>query len=86
METRPVVSLQALASRDALTKVVVEALDESRAERGDLPSEISAMLDVLPGHLSESIRSAWEGKGRAALMDDACSMILDRLTEKGAES
>ena len=86
VETRPVVSLQALASRDALTKVVVEALDESRAERGDLPSEISAMLDVLPGHLSESIRSAWEGKGRAALMDAACSMILDRLTEKGAES
>ena len=86
VETRPVVSLQTLASRDALTKVVVEALDEARSEHGDLPPEIITMLDVLPSNLSESIRSAWEGKGRAALMDDACSMILDRLTEKGAES
>ena len=86
LETCPVVSLQDLAARDALTKVVVEALDEARAEGGDLPPEVVAMLNALPADMAESMKCDWQGAGRVALMDDACSMILDRLTEKGAEA
>lgn len=86
LETRPAVSLQDLAARDALTKVVVEALDEARAVEGDLPAEVLAMLDALPADMAESMKCDWHGAGRFALMDDACSMILDRLTEKGAEA
>lgn len=86
VETRPMVGLADLAARDGLTKVVVDALDEAQAESGELPAEVLAMLDVLPSDLSQPLKTEWEGAGRKALMEDACSMILERLTEKGAES
>lgn len=86
LETRPQVALVDLAARDGLTKVVVEALDESRSGEGKLPPEVLAMLEVLPGDLSLPLKTDWEGEGHRALMEDACSMILERLTEKGAES
>jgi exonuclease SbcD len=85
LETRPVASLADLAARDGLTKVVVEALDEAQAGTGDLPPEVRAMLDILPADLAEPMRTDWQGPGRQTLMEDACSMILERLTEKGAE-
>ena len=85
-ETRPVVSLEDLAARDGLTKVVVEALNEARTESGVLPVEVVEMLAFLPLDLADPMRNDWQGPGRLALMEDACSMILERLTEKGAES
>lgn len=85
LETRPVVSLAELAARDGLTKVVVEALDEAKAGEYQLPEEVVAMLAVLPTDLAESMKAEWQGPGRQALMEDACSMILERLTEKGAD-
>lgn len=85
-ETRPVVSLEDLAGRDGLTKVVVEALTEFRTSDGILPAEVVEMLGFLPLDLADPLRSAWQGAGRQALMEDACAMILDRLMEKGAEA
>jgi len=86
LETRPVISLADLAARDGLTKVVVEALDEVRTADGVLPAEVVEMLGCLPVDLAEPMRNDWQGPGRLALMEDACAMILERLTEKGAES
>jgi exonuclease SbcD len=84
IETRPVVSLEELAARDGLTKVVVEALDEAQTGNLDLPAEVVTMLEFLPPDLAEPMKKEWQGSGRKALMEDACSMILERLTEKGA--
>ena len=86
VETDPVVSLADLAARDGLTKVVVEALEEARKGDGVLPAEVLEMLGVLPVDLAEPLRNDWQGAGRQALMADACSMILERLTGKGAAS
>lgn len=86
LETRPVVSLQELAARDGLTKVIVDALHQAPSDEGELPADVTAMLDALPAEIAETLKREWQGPGRTALMDDACSMILDRLTEKGAEA
>lgn len=83
LETRPVISLADLAARDGLTKVVVEALDETQTDAGELPAEVVAMLESLPSALAEPMRTAWQGVNRKVLMEDACAMILQRLTEKG---
>ena len=83
LETRPIVSLADLAARDGLTKVVVEALAEAQEDVGELPPEVTAMLDALPPDLAESMKTAWQGEGRKYLIEDACAMILERLTEKG---
>ena len=83
LETRPAVSLADLAARDGLTKVVVEALAEAQEDVGELPPEVTAMLDALPPDLAESMKTAWQGEGRKCLIEDACAMILERLTEKG---
>lgn len=85
VETRPAVSLAELAARDGLTKVVVEALDDAKAGSADLSPSVLEMLAILPADLAEPMKSEWLGTGRQALMEDACSMILERLTEKGAE-
>ncbi len=86
LETRPTVNLADLADRDALTKVVVEAVDEARTGGGTLPEEVAAMVAVLPPDLVEMMKRDWEGPGLQALMEDACAIILERLTEKGGES
>ena len=85
LETRPVVSLVDLAARDGLTKVVVEALDEAKTLEHPLPDDVLAMLAVLPTDLAEPMKIEWLGAGRQTLMEDACSMILERLTEKETE-
>ncbi len=85
--TRPAVKLEDLAARDALTATVVEALTESRAPGTvSLPDEVTAMLEILPTDLATTLRDDWTGTDHPALLEDACSMILERLLEKGAES
>ena len=86
LATRPLVSLEDLADRDALTKVVVDALHETDSTAMELPAEVEAMLDVLPAGLREALRKDWAGEGRQVLMGDACAMIMERLAAKGGES
>lgn len=81
--TRPSVSLTQLAENDALTRVVLDALDQSTTT--ELPTEVTAMLNTLPHELRESLRESWSGDGLQKLKDDACAMILERLKTKGAE-
>lgn len=86
LETRPMVNPADLAARDALTKVVVEAVDEAISTDGALPDEVIAMLALLPPELAERMKREWQGTGLRPLMEDACAIILERLTEKGAEA
>ena len=85
LATKPVVTLEALAERDPLTKVVVEVAQETAAV-GELPAEVIEVLQLLPGDVRESLEQAWSGDGRAGIYDDACALILDRLMENGGEA
>ena len=86
LATRPLVSLEDLAARDPLTRVVVDALREIDADGAAWPAEVTAMLDALPPDLRESLREEWAGAGHQDLLEDACAMILERLTTKGGEA
>jgi len=82
LETTPMVSLETLAERDQLTKMVVETIQTETVEQ-PLPAEITGMMDLLPPGLRESLNAEIAGEGRAELMRNACQMILNRLTTKG---
>ena len=83
--TRPLVDLDDLATRDPLTKVVVDALHETDATAAEWPAEVLAMLDALPAGMRETLREEWAGPGRKSQVTDACAMILERLTTKGGD-
>lgn len=83
--TRPVVSLEELAARDELTKVVV-GVAQKQAIKDELPIEVMAMLETLPSDLQHGLAEQWKGQERKAIFEDACALILERLTEKGAQA
>lgn len=82
LETTPAVSLEVLAERDQLTKMVVETIQKETTEH-PLPAEITGMMDLLPPGLRESLSAEIAGEGRTELMRNAGQMILNRLTTKG---
>ena len=84
LATKPVVSLAELAERDELTKVVVGVAQEQTAA-DDFPPEVAEMLETLPGEIRHNLIEQWQGVERKAIFDDACSIILERLMEKGAD-
>jgi len=85
LATKPLVSLEELAGRDGLTNVVVKVARE-QGTSGTLPPEVGEMLETLPGELRQALTERWRGPERAAVVDDACAIILQRLMEKGGEA
>lgn len=84
--TRPLVDLDDLATRDPLTKVVVDAVHATDDGVVEWPAEVLTMLEALPADMRETLRAEWNGPGREDLMEDAGAMILERLTTKGGEA
>ncbi|MDB6079040.1 MAG: Mre11 domain protein, partial [Akkermansiaceae bacterium] len=80
LETRPLVALRELAEQDALTRVVVESIEESKTGVRALPAEVESALAVLPPELAQRLSAEWLGEGWDALADDACAIVLERLT------
>jgi hypothetical protein len=78
-----VYDLGKLASRDALTRIVLEILDGASIEPGSLPGEITEMLGVLPNEIRSEVESQWAGDASASLLEDVRSIILDALGTKG---
>jgi len=85
ISTRPAVSIEEMAERDPLTKVVVEVVREMSGDAA-MPKEVSDMLKKLPPDLKETLEGQWKGEGRQALLEDVCAIILDRLAGKGGEA
>ena len=85
VSTRPAVTLEELAERDALTKVVVEA---TLGEGGvvALPAEVAEMMKFLPGDLREKLEGEWTSDGFTSIYDESRALILDRLVAKGGEA
>ncbi|NLT72241.1 MAG: DNA repair exonuclease [Verrucomicrobiaceae bacterium] len=87
--TRPEVSLEKLAQRDGLTKVVVEATLGTPAESdlvSVLPAEVGRMLTALPDDIREELKKGWTSEGLREIQDDARNLILEHLVSKGGEA
>lgn len=83
VSTSPVYDLAQLAERDSLTRIVLETLEQTRIEPGNLPEEIKEMLGVLPGEIRGELESDWMTDDGSALMEDVRAIILDALGTKG---
>jgi hypothetical protein len=75
-----------LAARDALTKIVVDNLDEARDHLTTLPTEIEEMLAVLPPEVRSEVEAEWNVGQRTAVLDDVRAIILDALGTKGGQA
>ena len=83
VSTSPVYDLAQLAERDALTRIVLETLEQARVEPGNLPDEIKEMLGVLPGEIRSEVESDWTGDNSASVLEEVRAIILDALGTKG---
>jgi len=81
--TTPIYDLAELASRDALTKTVLESLDTAANTLTALPDGITEMLDVLPQELRAEVACEWDSAQRPALMEEVRAIILEALQTKG---
>jgi len=86
VSTSPVYDLVQLAERDALTKIVLETLEQARIEPGNLPAESKEMLDVLPPEVRSDVESDWGESERAMAMEAVRAIILDSLGTKGGQT
>jgi len=84
--TAPVYDVAQLAERDALTKVVVENLNEAQDNLLTLPSEIEEMFGVLPPEVRSEVEAEWGEDQRMAVLNDVRAVILDALGTKGGQS
>jgi DNA repair protein SbcD/Mre11 len=83
VSTSPVYDLAELAERDALTRIVLETLEQARIAPENLPGEIKEMLAVLPGEIRLDVESDLTGEGSAAVLEEVRAIILDALGTKG---
>ncbi|NEX19380.1 DNA repair exonuclease [Thiorhodococcus mannitoliphagus] len=84
--TSPVYDLGQLAERDALTKIVLETLEQATHSPDDLPDDILEMLNVLPLDVRAEVEREWATEQRSALMADVRAIILDSLQTEGGTS
>ena len=85
VSTAPVYDVAQLVERDALTKIVVESLDQAHNELGTLPTEIQEMLGVLPPEVRREVEAEWSEDQRSAVLNDIRAIILDALGTKGGQ-
>ena len=81
--TSPVYDLGELAERDALTKTVLETLEQATHRQDALPGDINEMLDVLPPELRAEVETEWSPDQRPVFMEDVRAIILEALRTKG---
>ncbi len=84
--TNPVYDIAQLAGRDALTKIVVENLNEAHETLATLPSEIEEMLGVLPSELRSEIEADWSEDQRSTVLQEVRAIILEALGTKGGNA
>ncbi|MFH0998433.1 MAG: DNA repair exonuclease [Pseudomonadota bacterium] len=85
VSTSPVYDLAQLAERDALTRIVLETLEQARIEPGNLPDEIKEMLSVLPSEIRSEVESDWTGNGSVSALEEVRAIILDALGTRGGQ-
>lgn len=86
VSTSPVYEIHELAERDALTKIVLETLDQVTHDLSDFPVDVVEMLDVLPAHVRGELEKEWRVGQRADLVGDVRAIILESLKTKGGNT
>ncbi len=86
MATTPVYDIAQLAARDALTRIVVENLDEARKAMPALPAEMVDLLESLPVEVRREVEAEWAEGGHPVLLEDVRAIILEALGTQGGES
>lgn len=86
VSTSPVYDLAQLAERDALTKIVLETLEQAGSAPASLPRQITEMFDVLPPEVRSEVESEWSEGRHVAAMEDVRAIILDALGTKGGQT
>jgi len=86
VSTTPVYDLAQLAERDALTKIVLETLEQTGTEPASFPPEIKEMFDVLPPEIRVDVEAEWTESRQASAMDDVRAIVLDALGTKGGQA
>ncbi len=84
--TAPVYDAAQLGGRDALTKIVLENLNEAHDKQTTLPSEIEEMLGVLPAEVRREAEAEWGEDQRRDVLSDVRAIILDALGTKGGQA
>lgn len=84
--TSPVYNLAQLAERDALTKIVLDTLEQACVEPENFSDEIKEMLDFLPPEVRSDVESDWDESQRATAIEDVRAIILDALGTKGGQA
>ena len=84
--TSPLYDLRELAERDALTKIVLETLEDATRDLGDMPDDITEMLNVLPNEVRVEVERDWQADQRAALLSHVSAIILESLQTLGGKS
>jgi DNA repair exonuclease SbcCD nuclease subunit len=86
VSTSPVYDIAQLAERDALTKIVLETLEQASIEPENFPDDVKDMLSVLPPDVRNEAESDWDDSHRTAAMEDVRAIILDALGTKGGQA
>jgi DNA repair exonuclease SbcCD nuclease subunit len=80
--TVPVIDPEALAQRDDLTRVVLASLQAAAERPLEVPTEVDALLKVLPGELRAAAEEELTEAHRAALLEDVRAIVLDALATR----
>jgi DNA repair protein SbcD/Mre11 len=81
--TSPLYDAAELAQRDALTKIVLETLDQAPNQLEKLPSEIEDLFALVPSEIRHELEQEWTGDKRNGVLKDVRAIILDALGAKG---
>lgn len=81
-DTSTRISLEKLAERDALTRMVVESVQGNSGTR-EFPQEITTMLGVLPPDVRQILEAEMSDPHRESLSNSVAQILLHRLTTKG---
>lgn len=85
ISTSPIYDLATLAERDALTKIVLETLEQARIEPGNLPDEIKEMLNILSPEVRRDVEYDLSEIQRETEMEDIRAIILHSLEARGGQ-
>jgi hypothetical protein len=85
VSTSPVYDIAQLAERDALTKIVLETLEQATIEPENFPDDVKEMLSILPPDVRSEVESDWDDSHRTEAMEDVRAIILDALGTKGGQ-
>lgn len=83
ISTTPVYDVAELATRDALTKTVLDSLSDTTELQPTQQTEISSMLELLPSEVRREVEADFQEDQRQNLLNDVQAIVIDALATHG---